>query len=95
MPNNKRLLYFLITVCVLLLIPLVSMQFTSEVDWSRSDFVVMGVLLVGTAIFLEVVLRTVSKRDIRIALIALILILYFLIWAELAVGIFGTRFAGS
>jgi hypothetical protein len=95
MTNNKRLLKFLITVAVLLLIPLISMQFTSEVNWSLTDFVVMGVLLMGTAIFLEVVLRKVSKRDIRIALIALILILYFLIWAELAVGIFGTPFAGS
>lgn len=95
MTNNKRLLYFLIAVFVLLLIPLVSMQFTSEVNWSRSDFVVMGALLVGTAIFLEVVFRTVSKRDIRIALVALILILYLLIWAELAVGIFGTPFAGT
>ncbi|MFZ9003494.1 MAG: hypothetical protein ACO20F_08100 [Robiginitalea sp.] len=95
MTNNKRLLKFLITVAVLLLIPLISMQFTSEVNWSLTDFVVMGVLLMGTAIFLEVILRKVSKRDIRIALIALILILYFLIWAELAVGIFGTPFAGS
>lgn len=95
MTNNKRLFWFLITVFILLLIPLVGMQLTSEVDWSPQDFLVMGALLLGTVIFLEVVLRTVSKRDIRIALIALILVLFFLIWAELAVGIFGTPVAGS
>ena len=95
MTNNKRLFYFLITVLILLLIPLVSMQFTTEVNWSLSDFMVMGVLLLGTVIFLEVVLRTVTKRDIRIALIALILVLFLLIWAELAVGVFGTPLAGT
>ena len=95
MTNNKRLFYFLITVLILLLIPLVSMQFTTEVNWSLSDFMVMGVLLLGTVIFLEVVLRNVTKRDIRIALIALILVLFLLIWAELAVGVFGTPLAGT
>ena len=29
----------------LLLIPLVAMQFTREVDWTAGDFLVMGVLL--------------------------------------------------
>jgi hypothetical protein len=95
MTNNKRLFWFLITVLILLLIPLLSMQFTSEVNWSLSDFLVMGALLAGTGFFLEVVFRTVSKRDIRIALVALILILFLLIWVELAVGIFGSPIAGS
>lgn len=95
MTNNKRLFYFLITIFILLLIPLISMQFTPVVDWSVSDFIVMGILLLGTAFCLEVVLRTVSKKDIRIALVALILILFLLIWAELAVGIFGTSIGGS
>jgi hypothetical protein len=31
----------------------------------------------------------------RILIIGLILILFLLVWAELAVGIFGTPFAGS
>ena len=95
MTNNKRLLWFLITVFILLMIPLVSMQFSSEVNWSLLDFLVMGALLLGTVVFLEVVLRKVSKKDVRIVLVALILVLYFLIWAELAVGIFGSPFAGS
>lgn len=95
MTNNKRLVYFLITVGILLLIPLVSMQFTPEVNWSTFDFIVMGGLLLSTAILMEVVLRNVSKRDVRIALVAIILVLFFLIWAELAVGIFGTPLAGS
>ena len=95
MTNNKRIFWFLLTVFILLLIPLVGMQFTTEINWSPLDFVVMGGLLLGTAFFLEVVFRTVSKPDVRIALVALILVLFLLIWAELAVGIFGTPLAGQ
>ena len=36
-----------------------------------------------------------GQPDVRIALVALILVLFLLIWAELAVGIFGTPLAGS
>ena len=95
MTHNKRLFKFLIAVFILLLIPLISMQFSSEVNWTLMDFVVMGALLLGTVIFLEVVLRNVSKPDLRIALVALILVIFLLIWAELSVGIFGTPLAGS
>jgi hypothetical protein len=95
MTKNKRLIYFLITIFILLMIPLVSMQFTPEVNWSPMDFLVMGALLLGTVISLEVIFRNVSKPDVRIALVALILVIFLLIWAELAVGIFGTPLAGS
>jgi uncharacterized protein YybS (DUF2232 family) len=93
--QNKRLTGILITVALLLLIPLVAMQFTNEVDWSLSDFVIMGILLLGTGLICEFVMRKVKKTEKRIAVIAIILVVFFLIWAELAVGIFGTPFAGS
>ena len=92
--QNKRL-GILLTIVFLLLIPLVAMQFTTEVDWSTSDFVIMGVLLLGTGLLTELVLRKVKKTDHRIAIILVILAAFFLIWAELAVGIFGTPLAGS
>ena len=93
--SNKRLTIILAGAAAILLIPLIAMQFTPEVNWSTFDFLVMGGLLLSTAILMEVVLRNVSKRDVRIALVAIILVLFFLIWAELAVGIFGTPLAGS
>jgi hypothetical protein len=71
------------------------MQFTDEVEWSPFDFVVMGVLLLGTGLICEFVMRTVKKTSYRIALVGAVLITFLLIWAELAVGIFGTPFAGS
>ncbi|HEX6333991.1 MAG TPA: hypothetical protein VFZ78_07175 [Flavisolibacter sp.] len=93
--QNTRLFGILITATILLLIPLVAMQFTSEVDWDGRDFAIMGVLLFGTGLLCELVLRTVKHAEYRVLLVAALLVLLFLIWAELAVGIFGTPFAGS
>ena len=95
MNKNKRLITILLAVPLLLLIPLIAMQFSSEVNWSLGDFLVMGVLLLVVGLTFEVVLRKVPKKNNRIALMATIIILFLLIWAELAVGIFGTPFAGS
>lgn len=93
--QNKRLIIILLSVLFLLLIPFTAMQFTSQVDWSAFDFLVMGMLLLGTGLVIELVLRKVRKVEHRIILCAAMLIIFFLIWAELAVGIFGTPFAGS
>lgn len=95
MGKNRRLIKILLAAPLILLIPLIAMQFSSEVDWSLSDFFVMGALLVVVGLLLEIVLRKVPKRNNRIALIAIIFLLFFLIWAELAVGLFNSPFAGS
>jgi hypothetical protein len=93
--QNKRLIGIVLTVGILLLIPLIAMQFTNEVKWDSRDFIIMGVLLLGTGLMCELVMRKVKKIQHRVLLIATILVALFLIWAELAVGIFGTPFAGS
>jgi hypothetical protein len=93
--KNKRLIGIVVAVAILLSIPLVAMQFTSEVDWSLTDFVIMGVLLLSTGLCCELVLRKVRTTGGRLAFCAVILFVFFLIWAELAVGIFGSPFAGS
>jgi hypothetical protein len=55
----------------------------------------MGVLLLGTGLMCELVMRKVKKKQHRIALCLALLAALFIVWAELAVGIFGTPFAGS
>lgn len=93
--KNKRLIIIISAVFILLLIPLIAMQFTNEVDWNIFDFAIMGVLLTGTGLLCELALRKVKSVQNRIIICAAILFILFLIWAELAVGIFGTPFAGS
>jgi hypothetical protein len=93
--NNKRLVGILVAVTVLLLIPLTAMQFTNEVDWNLFDFIIMGILLLGTGFLCELVMRKAKKTQHQILVCTGILLAFFLVWAELAVGVFGTPFAGS
>ena len=92
---NKRLIAILSAITFILLIPFVSMYFTNEVNWTLSDFVIASVLLAGTGLACELVIRNVKKINYRIAVCAIILALLILTWVELAVGIFGTPFAGN
>ncbi|WP_218917218.1 permease prefix domain 2-containing transporter [Niabella ginsenosidivorans] len=93
--QNKRLILILVAVPTLLLIPLMAMQFSTGVDWKILDFVIMGVLLLGTGLLCEFVLRKVKSTKGRIIFCGIVLLAFLLVWAELAVGIFGTPFAGS
>lgn len=93
--QHKRFIIILCIATTLLLTPLIAMQFTTEVDWKLPDFIIMGVLLFGTGIVCELILRKVKRIENRILLCGAVLLGLFLIWAELAVGIFGTPFAGS
>lgn len=93
--KNKRLITLLAAAAVLLSIPFIAMQFTNEVDWKPLDFAIMGVLLFGTVSLFELVLRKVKSTNNRIIICGAVLLIFLLVWAELAVGIFGTPFAGS
>lgn len=93
--KNKRLVGILATIFGLLLIPFVAMQFSKEVNWSIFDFVVMGILLLSVGLFIELVLRKVKTTKNRIIICGAIIIAFLLVWAELAVGIIGTPFAGN
>ncbi|MEQ8361881.1 MAG: hypothetical protein RIF39_03120 [Cyclobacteriaceae bacterium] len=86
--QHKRFIGIGIIVAVILLIPLIAMQLTNEVNWSLMDFIVAGTLLLATGLMCEWVIRKVSSISYRIMICLAILVLLFLIWAELAVGIF-------
>jgi hypothetical protein len=93
--KNKRLIIILLTASILLSIPFIAMQLTNEVDWKIFDFTVMGLLLLGTGLLCEFVMRKVKSIKHRIIICGAVLLMTFLVWAELAVGICGTPFAGS
>jgi len=93
--KNKGIIIVLLITAILLLIPLIAMQFTDEVNWTLSDFIVASVLLLGTGLTGELVLRKIKKSHYRIVVFIALLLVFFLIWAELAVGIFGTALGGQ
>ena len=80
---------------LILLIPLVAMQFTDEVVWDLTDFAVAGVLLFITGLVLTFTTKRCKKPAHRIIATVVIVGILLLVWAELGVGIFGTPWAGS
>ena len=71
------------------------MQFTNEVNWTLSDFVVAGILVLGTGLMYELVLRNISQLKYRIAICGALQFALIMIWVELAVDIFGIPFGGN
>ncbi len=93
--NSKSLTRIFGATAILLLIPLIAMQFSEEVDWNLFDFIVMGFLLFMTGTFIEYTACKINNKNNRVIAVMIIMGVFLLIWAELAVGIFGTPFAGS
>ena len=89
MTISRRFIFIILLPLAVLLIPLIAMQFTSEVDWRLSDFLIAGGLLIGAAVSIDLVSRRAKKPAVRTMMVVLILALLALVWAELAVGIFG------
>lgn len=79
----------------LLLIPLIAMQITTEVNWSGMDFLIAGLLLLTTGLFIFFLANQSLPRILRLLAISVVLIIALLLWVELAVGIFGSSIAGS
>jgi peptidoglycan/LPS O-acetylase OafA/YrhL len=93
--KNKRPIIILLVVAFILLIPFIAMQFTNEVNWNSFDFIAAFVLMLGIGLLCELVLRKVKKTKHRIIICLALLLLLLIIWAELAVGIFGSSVAGE
>jgi hypothetical protein len=79
---------------LVLLIPLVGVIFF-DLDWTGFDFLVMALLILSLSILINLILYYTDSSKLKLLLIFIVAILFLLIWAELAVGIFGTPFAGN
>lgn len=84
-PKNHIARILLATVGILL-VPLLAMQFSSDVNWSLMDFVIMGCLLFATGLLLDTVWHKGGKY--RGAGAVVVVVLFLWLWAELAVGVF-------
>lgn len=73
----------------ILLTPLVAMQFTSEVDWTLSDFVFAGVMVALVSGAYELAARSRGDFAYRAGALVALAGAFVLIWADGAVGIIG------
>lgn len=92
---SKRVLYIIAGILLLLMIPFIAMQFTQEVNWTGFDFLVAAAMLFGTAFATEIIRRKVNKTYLKVVALITLFSVLFLLWAELAIGIFGSPLAGN
>lgn len=93
--QKKNVVRSILAAQLVLLIPLVAMQFSDEWDWKLTDFIIVGILLAGVGIGFQLVVSSAKTNPVRVIIGIMLVAAMVLIWAELAVGILGTPFAGS
>ncbi len=75
----------------LLALPLITMQFTPEVDWTASDFIVWGIMLGTVGGLFELGVRLSPLPSYRAGFALALLGGFLVTWANLAVGIVGSE----
>ena len=76
---------------LLLLAPLIAMQFTDEVAWTTFDFAFAAGMLGGIGLGLELAVRRTGSAAYRIGAAVALAAAFFLVWITGAVGIIGSE----
>lgn len=76
---------------LILLLPLVAMQFTDGVNWDVADFLIAGALLVGVGVPYELAVRKTGDTAYRAAVGVALAAAFLLVWVNGAVGIIGSE----
>ncbi len=79
------------TAAFLLLLPLIAMQFTSEVNWSGSDFLIIGIMLLAACCAYEFGVWMSGDIAYRGGFAVAVAASFLLVWVNLAVGIIGKK----
>ena len=82
-----------ITVAVLLVVFLASLL-SDQVTWSIYDFLIGGGLIFVFAT-IETILLNKLKSKHRLFVVLFVLLVFLILWAEMAVGLFDSPLAGS
>ena len=86
----KSIARLAIATALLLLVPLVAMQFTQEVKWSLSDFVFMGTLLFGTGMAYLLLMNRSGNAAYRLGAGVALATGLLVVWVNAAVGLIGS-----
>ena len=76
---------------LLLMLPAVAMQFTSEVDWSVADFSIAAVLFGSVGLTFELIVRTSDSLSYRFGAGLAVISAFLTIWVNGAVGMIGSE----
>jgi len=79
------------TAVLILLLPLLAMQFTEEVAWDLADFAIFGAMLFVACGTYELAARMTGNRAYRAAVGVALAAAFILVWMNLAVGIIGNE----
>ena len=75
----------------LLITPAIAMRFTAEVQWTTSDFLFAGIVLIGAGLIAELAVRSSGLWSYRIGAGLAVLASVLLLWSTGAVGIIGSE----
>ena len=89
--RKKNVIIIGIMTALVLMVPLVAMQFTGDVQWSPLDFVTMGALIFGTGLTYELIASRGGSRSYRAGVGVACAAGFLLIWVNLAVGLIGSE----
>src|SRR3989344_8069143 len=87
--HNKNILFITLATACILMVPLIAMQFTNEVDWDLTNFIFAGTLLFGTGVAYEFVASRGRTTLYRVAVGLAGVTTLVLLWVNAAVGIIG------
>lgn len=75
----------------ILLLPLLAMQITNEMNWTLFDFAVAGALIFGTGLTYQLVARKAGSFAYRFAVGVALAAAFLLVWLNLGVGVIGSE----
>ncbi len=76
-------------IAMLLLLPLIAMQFTSEVNWTASDFLFAAIVFGLAGGTLELGARVSTQTAYRLGALLAVAGCFLIVWISMAVGIIG------
>ncbi|HEV7232666.1 MAG TPA: hypothetical protein VGN36_00375 [Sphingorhabdus sp.] len=93
-PAHRRHLWRIIGwggAVALILTPLIAMQFTSEVNWDETDFIVAAIIFGIVGGLIELTVRVSKNWYFRAGAAFAVLAGFMVVWANLAVGMIGNE----
>lgn len=93
--KDRLLLAALLVPAALLLVPLIAMRFTTEVNWTGSDFLVAYVVLASAGLAFRLLFRRAGDWTSRLAATAAVGSTLLMTWVNLAVGLVGRENHGA